>query len=106
MVYSTCKIDLSRYPGPGPYSHGQPGEAPPLPTHGNSDSDYGNCGEDQGTGTTYAVKQVRNKGFTRRPPKISTFRNNDTSGVLYGAACPGSRSRVAEHDTNGTTLTN
>lgn len=44
-----------------------------------SDSDYDNCGEDQGTGTAYAVKQVRSKAFTRRPPKTSTFTDNDVS---------------------------
>ncbi|CAD6261544.1 unnamed protein product [Miscanthus lutarioriparius] len=49
-----------------------------------SDSDYDNCGEDQGTGTAYAVKQVRNKALTRRPPKISTFRNNDVSDDELG----------------------
>jgi hypothetical protein len=49
-----------------------------------SDSGYDDCEEDQGTGTAYAVKQVRNKALTRRPPKISTFRNNDVSDDELG----------------------
>ncbi|KXG27450.2 protein CHROMATIN REMODELING 24 isoform X2 [Sorghum bicolor] len=50
----------------------------------SSGSDYDNCGGDQGTGTAYAVKQVRNEEFARRPPKISTFRNNDLSDDELG----------------------
>lgn len=49
-----------------------------------SDSDYDNCGEDQGTGTDYAVKQLRSKGFTRRPPNTPTFRNHGVSDDELG----------------------
>ncbi|KAJ1297220.1 hypothetical protein BS78_01G361300 [Paspalum vaginatum] len=45
----------------------------------DSDSDYGNCeGEEkkeEGTSMAYAVKRVRRKAVTRRPPKASAFRS-------------------------------
>ncbi|ONM15769.1 Protein CHROMATIN REMODELING 24 [Zea mays] len=49
-----------------------------------SDSDYDDCEEDQGTRTDYAVKQLRSKGFTRRPPNTPTFRNHGVSDDELG----------------------
>jgi SNF2 family DNA or RNA helicase len=45
----------------------------------DSDSDYDDGDEEEGTSTAYAAKHVRRKAFTRRPTKASTFMNNDCS---------------------------
>ncbi|KAG2575965.1 hypothetical protein PVAP13_7KG359700 [Panicum virgatum] len=45
----------------------------------DSDSDYDDGDEEEGTSTAYAAKHVRRKAFTRRQTKASTFMNNDYS---------------------------
>ncbi|PVH36098.1 hypothetical protein PAHAL_7G351100 [Panicum hallii] len=77
--YACCEVPRGMGKSKGTKDVGRMDRVSEASSFVDSDSDYDDGDEEEGTSTAYAAKHVRRKAFTRRPTKASTFMNNDCS---------------------------